>query len=325
MSLPLVLNTHSLPFDSQEAADEGVPEFINIFHRCATYGYNILLRGAGVDENLMHVQLVDHYYFQSWFSQASQDPSRRDLARKFRSIVTRPLFDENVDLPDTLEVGLSGEESGSELLLAAHHHKTYLCSFASDEFWTDFTVKGWVFDLSVEDEADQLKDKDFPNLSTSRSLSEYEPAMEEARDNQLARGRDILAERETFFPKLIFLDNQIGGALRRWTHRADILPAARSAMLVLNEFSQKWENGDFADYQHRYLSDLGLQAEVSGESESVRTTPKKRNERMFNLDDGRCVFCENHVKLPSDFRLHFYPDTANKKIILAYLGPHLTL
>ncbi|WP_419781232.1 hypothetical protein [Maridesulfovibrio sp.] len=324
MSLPLVLNTHSLPFESQEAADEGVLEFINVFHRCARYGYNILLRSPEVDPDLMYVMLADQYSFQNWYSHARQSPSQRDITRKFRSIATRPLFD-GVELPEELEAGLKDNDERSDVLLAAHHHDTFLCSFSSHESWTGFTVQGWVLDLMVEGDADQLKDKDFPNLSTGDSLSHHEPAMEQTRNNQLSRGRDILTERETFFPKLFFLENQIGQALRRWTHRADILPAARSAMLVLNEFAQKWENGELADYQHRYLSDLGLQAEVSGESESVRTTPKKRNERMFNLDDGRCVFCENHVKLPSGFRLHFYPDTANKQIILAYLGPHLTL
>lgn len=46
---------------------------------------------------------------------------------------------------------------------------------------------------------------------------------------------------------------------------------------------------------------------------------------MFWLDDGRQVYCENHVKLPGGYRMHFYADAANKQIYVTYLRPHLTL
>ena len=69
-----------------------------------------------------------------------------------------------------------------------------------------------------------------------------------------------------------------------------------------------------------YLRDLGLAAEVSGESDSVNNDPKKKKERMFWLDDGRQVYCENHIKLPDGYRLHFYADAVNKRVYVAYLG-----
>jgi len=73
------------------------------------------------------------------------------------------------------------------------------------------------------------------------------------------------------------------------------------------------------------LSDLGLAAEVSGESPSVGNDPRKKKERMFWLDDGREVYCENHIKFPDGYRLHYFPDTAHKHIYVAYLGSHLPL
>lgn len=67
---------------------------------------------------------------------------------------------------------------------------------------------------------------------------------------------------------------------------------ARDALNVLESFSDKWLAGEYVEYRHEYLRDLGLAAEVSGESDSVANDPK----RMFWLDDGRQVYCENHIK-----------------------------
>jgi len=90
-------------------------------------------------------------------------------------------------------------------------------------------------------------------------------------------------------------------------------------------FVMKWKSGEYYEYRHEYLRDLGLAAEVSGESASVNNTPKKKNERLFWLDNGVQVYCENHVKLSDGYRMHFYVDSAEKCIYVAYLGPHLTL
>lgn len=100
---------------------------------------------------------------------------------------------------------------------------------------------------------------------------------------------------------------------------------ARDSLNIFELFCSKWKNGEYAEYRHEYLRELGLAAEISGESASVNIDSRKRKERMFWLDDGREVYCENHVKLPDGYRLHFYPDTLEKRIYVSYLGPHMTL
>jgi len=93
----------------------------------------------------------------------------------------------------------------------------------------------------------------------------------------------------------------------------------------MNNFVEKWRNNVYLDYRHQFLSACDLAAEVSGESTSVNNDSKKKAEREFFLPMGRKVYCENHVKLPDGFRMHFYPDSATKTIYVVYLGTHLTL
>ncbi|MCY4313506.1 MAG: hypothetical protein OXD44_07415, partial [Gammaproteobacteria bacterium] len=113
--------------------------------------------------------------------------------------------------------------------------------------------------------------------------------------------------------------------LQNWSARQDILLNARDALNVLEKFGEKWKEGEYSGYRHQYLNDLGLAADVSGESERVNNNRRKRRERTFWLEDGRQIYCENHVKLPSGYRMHFYPDVEQKRIYVAYLGPHLSI
>ena len=94
---------------------------------------------------------------------------------------------------------------------------------------------------------------------------------------------------------------------------------------AVSKFCEKWRNGEYKEYRHQYLSEHGLSTEVSGESVTVGQDSSLRNLRMFWLEDGRREYCENHVKLPNGFRMHFFPDALNKCIHIAYIGPHLKL
>ncbi|PNI00100.1 hypothetical protein [Vibrio diazotrophicus] len=325
MSNGIVLNHHSLPFASKEDADNGLLAFFTVLKVCRTAGLKILLVDDDQDKSLMGLELANGYFVRNWFASAGKVAELADWCRFLKSLETKqPLF-ETVDIEsvgDTVEVGLPEEGSGKQVLLAAFYFETFLASFTALAAWANSHIKVWVFELGATPEQ---RGETLLNLSDSVSLGVHGDELKQRRNALLKTAKDIWLQRADLFPHITLLPNQIGTSLQGWSARQDVLLKARDALNVLESFNDKWLADEYVEYRHEYLRDLGLAAEVSGESDSVNNDPKKKKERMFWLDDGRHVYCENHVKLPDGYRLHFYADSANKRIYVAYLGPHLTL
>lgn len=227
-----------------------------------------------------------------------------------------------MSIDSTVEVGLLGDTSGKPVLLAAFYLETFLASFTALSAWLNSHIQVWVLDIEA---TTCHRNETLLNLSDSASLEAHGDQLKQRRNALLSSAKDIWLQRADLFPHLTLLSNQIGTSLKGWSARQDVLIKARDALNVLELFTEKWLAGKYVEYRHQYLRDLGLAAEVSGESDSVNNDPKKQKERMFWLDDGRQVYCENHVKLPDGYRLHFYADSEEKRIYVAYLGTHLTL
>lgn len=321
----VVLNHHSLPFACIEDANNELLTFFNILKVCRAAGLKLLLVDGDQDKTLMGLELANGYFVRNWHASASKTAELADWCRFLKSLETKqPLF-EIVDIEnigDTIEVGLSGESLGKAVLLASFHFETFLASFTALAAWVDSHIKVWVFDVNATPD---LRDETVLNLSNAASLEFHGDELRRRRNALLDSAKNIWEQRTDLFPNLKLLANQIGTSLQNWSSRQDILLKARDALNTMELFCEKWDAGQYLEYRHEYLRALGLAAEVSGESTSVTNNPKKKRERMFWLDDGRQVYCENHVKLPDGYRMHFYPDAKEKRIYVAYLGTHLTL
>lgn len=321
----IVLNHHSLPFSCKEDADNGLLVFFNILKICRMAGVRLLLVDESQDKSLMGLELTNGYFVRNWHAFANKTAELTDWCRFLKSLETKqPLF-ETIDIEkigDKVEVGLTGESSSKPVLLAAFYFETFIASFTALAEWMDSHIKVWVFDL---DSTPNQRNETVLNLSNATSLEDHGEELKRRRNELLDNAKNIWRQRVNLFPHLTLLSDQIGTSLQSWSSRQDILLKARDALNVLELFCEKWSAGKFPDYRHEHLRTLGLAAEVSGESPSVNNNPKKKGERMFWLEDGRQVYCENHVKLPDGYRMHFYPDAEEKRIYVAYLGPHLIL
>lgn len=325
MSHGIVLNHHSLPFECQDKAEKGILSFLNMLRICRTAGLKIILVDESQDKSLMGLELANGYFVRDWYVQGNSKSELTEWRRLLKSLETKqPLFD-TIDLEtlgDSCEVGVEGECSGKPVLLAAFHFNLFLASFTALPAWNQPHIKVWILELT---ETCEQSESDLLNLCDNSSLTTHEEELKQRRNAHLSSANDIWLKRTEFFPNLTLLSNQIGTALQSWSARLDILFKARDALNIMDLFVMKWKSGEYYEYRHEYLRDLGLAAEVSGESASVNNTPKKKNERLFWLDNGVQVYCENHVKLSDGYRVHFYVDSAEKCIYVAYLGPHLTL
>ncbi len=327
MNQVLVFNHHSIPFKSQSEARSAVQEFVRVALGCRNYGYNLILLDECIDRSWFQVQLAPNYAWRNWYEEARNDDSLKDVVRAFRSLETRqPLLTE-IDLEQIghlREVGMKDEKQGLSALLACYFYGSFLISFSSSDKWASNSLQVWVLDLDENGNDFSESETSLNNVFSTESLEFHKEALENYRDEQLTSGKDLWNQRQVFFPELEFLD-EFSDQLKGWRHRSDILVKAKDVLFRLNEFVDRWKKGEFSNYQHEHLASCGLSAKVSGESSSVNLDPSKKSEREFWLPKGIKVNCQNHVTLPDGYRLHFYPDPAEKIIYIAYLGPHLTL
>ena len=322
MSNGIVLNHYSLPFNTKDEASEGLLIFFKVLKDCKKYGLKILLVDEDQDKSLMGLELFQGYFVRDWFNSSRNKPELLDWRRFLKNVETKqPLF-EQVDISiidEAIEVGLTGSRNPKPILLASYYFETFLASFAASEFWMKPHISVWVYKLGDPIEETTCK---IPNPYNDDSLEIHGEELKKRHEDLTSSAMEIWENRRELFPHLIFLSRQIGTALQNWSACPDILNMAMQSLKIIEEFCEKWQASEYHEYRHDFLTELGLESKVSGESPSVRKNRKFRTERTYYLDDGRKVVFEYHVKLPNGYRLYYFPDTDQRIIHVAYLGPH---
>lgn len=91
-----------------------------------------------------------------------------------------------------------------------------------------------------------------------------------------------------------------------------------SQFRILDNYLMSWKEGIF-QYQ-----DLNDSTAITISPESRTTMGKHGAERVFTLPNGGTAVFELHIKL-GDIRIHILEDNASKKIMIGYIGKHLTI
>ncbi len=327
MTAYMVFNHHSLPFDSQEKADEALPDFLKLCLKAQNIGLDTLLVDDSIDKAWFRLELSRQYFWQDWHNkiQSGDDNVAIEQIRAFRSIATHQPFFSTKDITDNadlFEVSLDGDSFFSALRAAAWH-ETPLASFPTRSPWLDSPLRVTVAEL---DQASDIREHslDLMNFFSLEILEQCSNAILEKRNALIRSGRNLFDKKEQLFPGLIFC-GKAPQQLRHWSAEFSILEQAREALTVLNRFCGVWGEAAYPEYRHNVLRTLGLSNEVSGESRTVLNSRKLKAEREFWLPTGKKEVFQNHVKLNKGFRLHFFPDHHSKKIFVGYIGPHLRL
>ena len=322
MKYLLIFNHHSLPYDTKYSAYNAIPEFLHICIKCSNIGLRTILVDESIDAEWYNLQLSPDYFWRDWVHQRNLDENK-DLIRAFLTITTKqPLFtkdDTNVEL---YEVDFHGNDLSA--LRAAFWHESPLVSFPSESRWktTPLSIL-----IRVLDSVDGELKEDSAELLNFFSLE----AFDKAKPNLIRelcelsqRGKDVLDNWNIQFPFLIYC-GKIEEQLRNWSNSKTLLSQISESLLVLNSFVERWKLDDNMRFTYEALREHGLNHQVSGESESVKTTPKKRKFREFYTPSGSKEFFEHHIKLSHGYRIHFHVDKSSKSIYIAYIGTHLPL
>jgi hypothetical protein len=322
----LIFNHHALPFDSSEAADAAMPDFLRLGFRAQRAGFGVILVDENLDSTWFRVELARGYFWQDWHNRHSERDEYRDLVRAFRSIATHQPLLSPADMEaggDLKEVCLAGAEESLTALLAAVWHEAPLLGFPTRPPWDRSPVAVTVQTMDPDGEFRESAEE-IVNLCSLAVWEENEDEFRRERNAAIQTGQRLRDDWEGLFPALE-LCGKAPQQLSKWSRCRSLLDATKEALTVLNDFSERWRDGRIPDYSHERLRELGLNREVSGESETVRNNPSLRRHREIWLPSGNKVFFENHVKLPRGFRLHFFPDGESRTIFVGYIGLHLPL
>lgn len=130
--------------------------------------------------------------------------------------------------------------------------------------------------------------------------------------------RNLWSKREALFPNLILCGEVETQILRigNSSHFNQIVERLRS----LNAAAALWEK-ETGDFSYKSVNrDFPLRISP----ESAFTMKNYGNERVFSLPNGARETFELHIKT-GDFRFHFYPDNAERKVYVGYIGAHLSI
>ena len=319
----VVFNRHSLPFRSKEEAEKGIEEFVLRVNECRNATLKVLWVGETVGKSLTGVELLGGYFVRDWYNRYKKDSKKKDLVRLFLRIETQqPLFEGiSGEELNNMDVGLKDSQKGEEEYKLAYYFKTLLVSFNSSELWENSRLNVWCYKLDETEESNE--EGVILNLSTNKTYEDNKEFLEKIKSEKLSTPMDIWNNRVESFPNLELLEDRIGKSLRNWSGRSDIIKKLKLALICLDDFCKGLKDGVYLDYRHEHLRACGLDSDLSGESSSVKSDPRKRKERTCTISDGTKVFFENHIKLPDGYRLYFYVDLKKKKVYIGYFGPHL--
>ena len=323
----LVFNHHSLPFSSREQADSAIVAFLKLTFRAQRLGLQLILVDEPLDSKWFRIELAPGYFWQDWYNKHKKRNSYKNTIQAFLSIQTRqPFFstDDTQQGVDLVEVRLPDESITLSALKAALWHKGYLLSFASHWPWNDSPILAVSEQLDKNDGEIIIQDVQLINLHHIEVLRNIEGDIRQRQKMNISSGKGLYEQRKILYPELE-LCGKTQSQLTIWPHSHSTLEQVIESLAVLNKFCEQWQQDIFPDYSHQTLRELGLNHQVSGESTTVKQTPKLLRSRQFYLPTGKKVDFENHIKLSNGIRLHFYPEAENRLIYIGYIGSHLPL
>lgn len=176
MSLALVFNHDSLPYDDPNHVNSAILDFVKVSLACRKYGFNLMLVDIAVDKSWFGIELAKGVYWRDWFNSAKQKSEMKELVSAFRSLNTRqPLMlpDDEMETKDSIEVGLKGKDQGLKILQTAYWHETFLISFPTREPWHNTLIDVWILNVEINGDSNECIDQ-IKNLFDTNSLQQHE-------------------------------------------------------------------------------------------------------------------------------------------------------
>ena len=318
MTLSLIFNDLSLryPVPDRQTARKLMTEFVVTLQTAVEHNVTVLR----MRENFGDIVLSPNYPLHAWFddNRVDKDESEFLLIYSTQYSFIRP-YDE--DLRDNSEFqsdrnlfegNFRGEKA--EGLSFAHLLNGLALSILSEPCWDTPLLDLDCRELDPESEEISEFRENLPHVSRSRHVSDDHAAWIEERIRASIRtGSELLQRASILFPNLVFCKD-VRKQIEDSAASSMPLPGVLEHLFELEKLANAWEQGDFNYHDIHHAS-----------RESPSTMGKYGKQRRFVCPDGQRRTFEWHLKsLPSPWRIHIWADSRQKKILIGYVGRHLS-
>jgi len=310
MALDIILNELSLapPAPDQLTARQCMFNFIQTVR-----GINSQTKSQSIlrsQYDFYSTVLASNYSLRQWLNDHGVVREERQF---IRSLATKAPFSE--DIRDSDEIYSIENNSGvcefryqgkpAIGLGIAYMLNTIAISLLSEACW-DYSY----LDLDVVSLEDDDKEITIIHASRKEHVQSHIDWIK-TRLNSNIDGQALWNQKDELFPNLQFCDS-VERQIQGLSIGNSMLEHVKSRLRKLQQYAESWTEDGFNSNK--------LSCSASPESEA--TLKQYSYERTFLCSDGRKRIFSWHVKLPSAWRIHFYPEQP-RKILIGYIGSHL--
>jgi len=309
----MVLNELSLEpiADCIEEARRRMQQLMQTGMRATALGIGRVLR---TQQDISLVELAPGYPVVKWRNDNVVDIETR---RRFRSLTTKSPFLLDVP-PEEMRIanGLSDfefEGKSAQGLGTAFLIDGLAVSLASHKQWDAKHIE--LTCCYVDDEL-QIQSKQVlaTHASSEQHVVDNSATITAWLSRRVLNGQDLWNRRGQIFSNLQFCE-AIQRDVSTLTPSNPVMKLVLRKLFELEAYSKSWTSG---------LFEPAALLNVSRESESTLSNARLRKLREFVCPDGQTRLFDWHAKLSvNQWRIHFYPDGATRRVIVGYIGPHL--
>lgn len=262
-------------------------------------------------EDFQAAILAPDYSVARWRGDSSVDHDQRLL---FKTYAAQAPFLHNIPTETTLEFPELYEYKfdGTACLGLgfAHLLKGIAVSLATEERWNTSSIK--VIAQYLTDDSDETFDFRIPHASTIPNVDENEPFLATRLADESPPPKsleEMWGKREQLFPHLEFCDgveDQLE-SLEPVQHLNGVL----SSLVGYNEYSRTWSEE---------VREFNPHAMLHVTAESPARVRQYREQLTFVWDGQGQLFSFHGRFTPGAGRIHMWPDLANRRIVIGYIG-----
>ena len=274
--------------------------------------------GLRTSSNFIVEELAPGYPVARWLNDTHVD---REMQSFFKTIVTKAPFLIDVNESDILEsFGLSDyfyEERQATGLGVAFLLDALAVSLRSEPGWFESYLRLRVSQLDDDGEITDVFES-IPHASVIDHISIHLPwihkRLRSDAQSEVHEGLDIWLHKEGWFPHLYFCE-QVKEQLQSIYRGHLILMPTFKRLYELEGYCNSWLDGPFDPT--KIISKATPESSITLETYGL--------ERTFRCHDGIDRVFSWHLRLtPGAWRLYFYPLPEERKLIIGYIGEHLS-
>lgn len=313
MDVEMVLNELSLQplANDRAAARQRMIELVETLSTATKLGVKRVLR---THRDLKFEKLGPDYLVVHWMNDNSVD---RDARRYFLNLATKAPYLVEVADP-TVEDRASAsdffyQEDRASGLGAAFLLDAMAVSFGSAPRW-HFHRLGvkWV-QLDTEGEIiDEMVE--VLHACSKDHVLEHADWIKMRLSGPIHDGANLWEQRELLFPNLQFCES-VAPQLATLHAGDPMVHFVEKKLRELDQFCQEWQRRE-GSFDYRDIPG-------KGGPESQPTLDKLGHLRVFRCPDGSERLFTFHVRLSISWRLHYFPLTEKRQLIIGYIGIHL--